>query len=269
MLIVAFVTTADVLLRWLSNSPIDGLNEIVGMGLAVAVAATFPAGAAQRVNLTIDLLAEPRQRANPGLAEGRRSLLLLVFYVFLAWRIGVYAMKLQARAAETVYVQLPMAPFIWAVAAFLAVSALAQVIAFCVTVRFALAGIADPSGWSIGTEEDKPAPPDAVAAVDGRLVLGVALALMLGAALVLLGLQQALGPLSTFAKAQPLPFTIVILILLWALLILDVPLAAVMGLLGSLTAALFIGLAPAISAFATEGDHVPDQRPGRDACRCS
>jgi TRAP-type C4-dicarboxylate transport system permease small subunit len=58
MLVVAFVTTADVLLRWLFNAPIDGLNEIVGLGMAVAVSATFPAGAAQRVNLTIDVLKE-------------------------------------------------------------------------------------------------------------------------------------------------------------------------------------------------------------------
>ena len=56
MLAIALITTADVLLRWLANSPINGLNEIVGMSMAVAVAATFPAGASQRVNLTIDLL---------------------------------------------------------------------------------------------------------------------------------------------------------------------------------------------------------------------
>src|SRR3954469_8811224 len=56
MLFIAFTTIADVGLRWLFNSPIDGLSEIEGMSLAVAVSACFPAGAAQRVNLTIDLL---------------------------------------------------------------------------------------------------------------------------------------------------------------------------------------------------------------------
>jgi TRAP-type C4-dicarboxylate transport system permease small subunit len=56
MLVVAFVQVTDVLLRWLFNSPISGLNEVIGLGIGVAVAATFPAGAAQRVNLTIDLL---------------------------------------------------------------------------------------------------------------------------------------------------------------------------------------------------------------------
>ena len=48
MLFIAFTTITDVLLRWLANSPIDGLPEIEGMALAVAVSGCFPAGAAQR-----------------------------------------------------------------------------------------------------------------------------------------------------------------------------------------------------------------------------
>ncbi len=56
MLELVFATVADVVLRWLFSRPIVGLNEIVGMGTGVAVAATFPAGAMQRVNLTIELL---------------------------------------------------------------------------------------------------------------------------------------------------------------------------------------------------------------------
>ena len=96
MLAVALITTADVLLRWLANTPIHGLNEIVGMGMAIAVAATFPAGAAQRVNLTIDLLQNRvGERALAWLKVGG-SAALLVFYVLLAWRIGAYAWKLQA-----------------------------------------------------------------------------------------------------------------------------------------------------------------------------
>ena len=58
-------------------------------------------------------------------SHGSRSpapLLLLVLYALLAWRVGVYAEKLQARSAETIFVRLPMAPFVWTIAAFLAIS---------------------------------------------------------------------------------------------------------------------------------------------------
>src|SRR6187549_1725085 len=100
MLAVALITTADILLRWLANAPIHGLNEIVGMSMAIAVAATFPAGAAQRVNLTIDLLQNHASERTLAWLKVAGAVLLLVLYVSLAWRVGVYAEKLQARGAE-------------------------------------------------------------------------------------------------------------------------------------------------------------------------
>ena len=155
MLAVAFITTADVLLRWLANRPILGLNEMVGMGMAVAVAATFPAGAAQRVNLTIDLLQNRVSDRTLAWLKVAGSVTLLVFYVLLAWRIGGYALKLELRGAETIFVKLPTAPFVWAIAAFVAISALVQVITVFVAVSFALAGTQNTSGWSLVATADQ------------------------------------------------------------------------------------------------------------------
>jgi tripartite ATP-independent transporter DctM subunit len=252
MLVVAFVTTADVLLRWLFNSPIDGLNEIVGMGMAVAVSATFPAGAAQRVNLTIDVLHDRVSERTLAWLKVFAALLLLLFYLLLTWRIGAYALKLQMRGAETVYVQLPMAPFMWTVSVFLGISALVQVIAFFVSVKFALAGIADTSGWSIGKpaqSDEGAAPPPAVA---GRKVLGGGLAILAALAVVLIGVDLWSGALARFALASPLAFSIVVLLALWVLLILSVPLAAVMGLLGIIGAIAYITLEPALTVLGNE-----------------
>ena len=81
MLAVALLTVGDVLARWLANRPIHGLNEMVGMGMAVAVAATFPAGAAQRVNLIIDLLQDRIGNHALGWLKAVAALLLLA----LAW----------------------------------------------------------------------------------------------------------------------------------------------------------------------------------------
>jgi tripartite ATP-independent transporter DctM subunit len=126
MLFIAFSTIADVLLRWLFNAPIAGMGEATSMALAVAVAACLPAGAAQRVNLTVELL---NDRVSPRTLARLKvfgQVLLLVFYMLLAWRIGEYAHTLQARNAVTVYLAIPMAPFMWVVAFFLAASALVQ-----------------------------------------------------------------------------------------------------------------------------------------------
>ena len=252
MLAIALITTADVLLRWLANAPIHGLNEIVGMGMAVAVAATFPAGAAQRVNLTIDLLQHRvGDRALAWLKVGG-ALLLLVFYALLAWRIGVYAQKLQERAAETIFVQMPIAPFVWTIAVFVAMSALAQTVALFVTVRYAIAGIAGPSGWSIGPVDGAPQDRAPAVSVDGRLVFAVGLAIIAAAAIVLIAIHGSLGALTIFARSHPIFFSSIILILLWVMLIMYVPLAVVMGLLGLIAGIVFLGLEPALTVLGNE-----------------
>jgi C4-dicarboxylate transporter, DctM subunit len=252
MLAVAFVTTADVLLRWLANAPIHGLNEIVGVGMAVAVAATFPAGASQRVNLTIDLLQNRVGDRALAWLKVAGGVALLVFYALLAWRIGAYASQLQARGAETMFVQLPMAPFVWAIAAFVAVSALVQVVVVLVGVSHALAGTRPAGGWSLGGAGDPLPDTERVVKVDGRAVLAAGLAVIAAAAVVVVGFHESLGVLTAFARGQPLLFSGIIILLLWVALILYVPLAVVMGLLGLITAIAFLGLEPALTVLGNE-----------------
>ena len=252
MLAIALITTADVLLRWLANSPINGLNEIVGMSMAVAVAATFPAGASQRVNLTIDLLQNRvSERALAWMKVGG-ALLLLVFYALLAWRIGVYAQKLQARGAETIFVQLPTAPFVWAIAGFVAISALVQTVALFVSVRYAMAGVAGPDGWSIGPVDGAPQPDAATVGVDARRAVAVGLAIIAAAVIALALIHGSLGALTAFAASHPVLFTSIILVLLWAMLLICIPLAVVMGLLGLIASIAFLGLEPALTVLGNE-----------------
>ncbi len=246
MLILAFLTTIDVLLRWLINDPMNGLNEVVAMGIAVAVASTFPAGAAQRVNLTIDLLHGKVPIKAMNWLKVAAAFLLLVFYILLAWQIGVYASKLQARHATTIYLLMPTFPFVWIVSAFVAFAALVQILMIFSTVRYALAGVDMPPAWSIGGS-DETAPVHTVPQVAPARVwmtgLGV---LFLGAALVA-GFYNGLDTISEFARNEPFAFSLILVGVLWLALILSVPLAAVMGLLGLFATICFLTLDPALS----------------------
>jgi C4-dicarboxylate transporter, DctM subunit len=252
MLVIAFTTTADVLLRWLVNAPITGLNEIVAMGMAVAVAATFPAGAMQRVNLTIDLL---HGRLPPRAVEVLKlvaCVLLLIFYALLAWRVGAYAQALQARAAQTIYLQLPMAPFIWAVACLLAVAVVAQLIVLLANVRLLLAGRPIPSGWSVGAPGQAPeVGAEGIAVPTGR-VFGLATAIVALAAAAVFSIHQSIPSIAAFATGAPLQFGAIVIGLLWVLLAIYVPLTAVMGLLGLIATIAYIGLDPALTVLGNE-----------------
>jgi tripartite ATP-independent transporter DctM subunit len=252
MLVIAFTTVADVLLRWLFNSPITGLNEIVGMGMAVAVAATFPAGAMQRINLTIDLLHDRvSQRLSETLKLGA-SVLLLLFYVLLAWRVGAYAQALEARAAQTIYLQLPMAPFIWTVTAFIAISAAVQFIVVLVNVRCRLSGIRIPAGWSIGAQAQKSEIAVNEAAIGSMPVLGVGTAILAATAGAVFLIYEFLAPISAVAASNPLLFSAIVVLVLWLLLVMYVPLGVVMGLLGLFATIMFIGLDPALTVLGNE-----------------
>ncbi len=89
MLLGAGATVADVLLRWLFNSPLPALNEIVAMLFAVAITATLPAGLANKVNLRIDLLTRFMTRRLGQWLDAIGGIFLLVFFLVLTWQIAV------------------------------------------------------------------------------------------------------------------------------------------------------------------------------------
>ena len=252
MMIISFATLLDILLRWLANSPIHGFNEVIEMGIAVAIAGTFPAGASQRVNLTIDLLGSRVGVKTTGWLRTIGSLCLLVFYVFLAWRIGIFALRLQQRGAETVYLELPMAPFIWAVSVFLGVAALVQVVAFLVSLKYTLAGARDPSVHSHGPKEDRPSISQGPVSLKKGVLPVTALILLLAAVMALFALYGGTQTLSGPAQANPGSMSLILFLLMWVLILLYVPLGVVMGLLGVFGAALLIGFGPALSVLGNE-----------------
>jgi tripartite ATP-independent transporter DctM subunit len=218
MLLIAFSTIADVLSRWLFTAPITGLEEVAGMALAVAVSACLPAGAAQRVNITVDLLSGRVGKATQANLERFGALVLLVFYALLALRVGDYAAELGARNAVTVYVNVPIAPFLWVVAAFLAITTLVQVVNVLTLAKT----------WAGG------------------------FGMLAGTALALYALHLAFPSLSGLAKAEPGWTSLFVVLAVWVLLALSVPLAAALGLLGVLCAGLMIGGDPALSVLGNE-----------------
>src|SRR5215813_3990076 len=128
MLIAAGVTVLDVLMRWLAGTAITALNEITALIFAVAVAACMPAGLAGGVNLRIDLLARWLTGRLAAWLDALGALLLLVFFGVLSWRIAFFAGGLMQQGRTTIVLQLPQAPFMYAVAGLLAVGALVQAV---------------------------------------------------------------------------------------------------------------------------------------------
>ena len=92
----AVIVVGDVLARWLLGTAIVALNEIMSSVFAVAVAATLPAGASRRVNLSIDLLGAMTGPRMTAWLTFIGSLLLAAFFGLLAWRMSVLGLRYAA-----------------------------------------------------------------------------------------------------------------------------------------------------------------------------
>jgi C4-dicarboxylate transporter DctM subunit len=240
MLLIALGTIADVMLRWLFNHPLVGFSEIVQVGLAVAIGATFAAGAASRVNLTIDILADHLGARVTAWLNLLGASALLALYLLLAWQMGLHASDLQERGAATVYLDLKRSPYIWTVAVLLAATGAVQAAVVLASLRDAL--LASPKRDPAATAPTLGTRRYALWAI-GLLALAVAL---VGSAV--LGIKA----FSATAASHPSTVAIVLFLVMWGTSLLLVPLCASLALTGVLGAALLAGIDPALSVLGTE-----------------
>ena len=239
MLAVSLLTALDITLRAVFNAPIVAFNEVVVMVMAVAIAATFPAGFAQRSHLTIDLVGRALgARARAWLVPFGSFLLLLLFVLF-AWRMGVFASDLQARGQTTMILEWPLAPFLWAICVFFALGVPVQFVVVLTELRDALAG-------------NRAAPDVEPPAVADRTMVLVALGVAVLAALCVLGYGDFVSGLKFILPDEPGAVALILFAAMWGMILVLIPLAAAMGLVGVTGTALVLGFYPALDVLGSE-----------------
>jgi TRAP-type transport system small permease protein len=134
---LATMTIADGLMRWMANRPIEGVRDIGGLLIALAIACCLPVVMIERGNITIRVADTLGARFGRVL-EALASALVCVALAALTWQIWLYASKV-ARARETTFVlQIPVAPFWYGVGAILACAFLVQALVMLHAVSAAL-----------------------------------------------------------------------------------------------------------------------------------
>jgi tripartite ATP-independent transporter DctM subunit len=229
ILLGAGVIVVDVLGRWLVGTSVFALNEIMSLVFAVAVAATFPAGAANRVNLKIDLLAPltgPRMTAWLNVVG---SLLLLAFFLMLAWSIWGLALRYADQGRATALLELPLTPAYVVISLAMAASAVVQVIHVAGDLRTALA---TPRGQ--GTS---------------LVVYLLAAAFALMCVGILFWALTDMGGFTTFVLMNPGTTVIAGFALLWLGVFLQFPLGSVTAVIGVVGALAVLGPNAAVNTF--------------------
>ena len=148
--IVAFalVTIIDVLLRWLFNSPIDGVADTNRLMVAVVIASLFPMGLAERRHVTITFLGGALGRRVCGWLDLFGALLTTAFFVLLSWKLVSYTRDLFESHETTWLLGWPVGPWWTVVTAFMFFCAAIQIIVLAATWRMAWRGNPDGEGAS-------------------------------------------------------------------------------------------------------------------------
>jgi TRAP-type C4-dicarboxylate transport system permease small subunit len=124
---LAAMTLADGLMRWIANQPIEGVRDLGGLAIAVAMACCIPIVMIERGNITIRLAATLSVTFGRVL-DALAAILVCAVLAAMSWQMWLYAEKM-ARAHETTFVlQIPVAPFWLGVDAILWCAVLVQAI---------------------------------------------------------------------------------------------------------------------------------------------
>jgi C4-dicarboxylate transporter DctM subunit len=252
MLAVTALTVADVLSRWLWNGSVPGLNEVLAMGLAATISSTFPAGAAGRINLAVDILASRFGERALLWLRAAGAFFLLILYVLLTWQLAIYAHGLQIQHVVTVILRWPQAPFIFAVVFFLGLTALVQIVVALVDLRNAIAGNTEIAAAGFSDFQSNIAVAQRTVRVPNRQLVPASIVAIALTALFVIGAQAFLTLVGSNAANYGTTIGVVLFLVMWLLVLLVFPLGAAMALVGLFGSAMLTGTAPALSVLATE-----------------
>ncbi len=128
LMVLAAMTLADGLMRWLANRPIEGVRDVGAVVVAVAVTCCIPVGLMERANISIRIAGTVCGAATGRVLDALAAAVVEVVMVAMAWQFTLYAGKI-ARAGETTWVlKISTYPFWYAVATILWIAVVVQAI---------------------------------------------------------------------------------------------------------------------------------------------
>lgn len=115
LLTLALMTTLDVLLRWLFQAPLHGVNDVSSVVIAVVIASCIPANLAARQNIAVEVVGPLMGARTNRLCRFFASAVTLGFIVVMAWKFIPYTEGLYNSQRRTWVLAWVIWPW-WAVA---------------------------------------------------------------------------------------------------------------------------------------------------------
>ncbi len=138
LVVVALVTIGDVLLRWLFDSPVDGVGEISRLVVAVSIAAFFPMALADRHHISIEFLGAwlgPRARL---WIDSLAHMVTSLFFMLVGWQFILYTIEVEDSGETTWLLGWDVGPWWIATTIFMLICIPIQILVFYRQIGLAL-----------------------------------------------------------------------------------------------------------------------------------
>jgi TRAP-type transport system small permease protein len=145
LLILAIMVTADILLRFLFDYPLQGVNDVSAVVMAVVIAACIPQCLSLKQNISIEVLGSMSPRRIQLALNLFASLAVLGFFGLMVWQFVPYAQAITASGEKTWVLGWPVGPWWWVATGFFGIAVLAQLVVVLGDVR-AISGLGNRQG---------------------------------------------------------------------------------------------------------------------------
>lgn len=128
LLVLAVMVVADIVLRAVADHPLQGVNDVAAVVMAVVVSACIPNSLLARQNISIEVLGQILGGRVRYAIDLFASLVVLLFFVLMTWQFTQYAASVSASGEQTWVLKWPVGPWWWFATLCFAVSVLAQIL---------------------------------------------------------------------------------------------------------------------------------------------
>ena len=238
MLIIGVLTTFDVVvLRSVFNSPIAGSNEFLGTIFAVAISAVLLSGLAQRASLEIDFVKLVVSDRVAGWMRVFGHMLFLLILCVTSWQVFAYSLEALSIGKITIVLQWPLWPFLLAISFFFFL---------CVPIQIVVV----LSMISEQLQSDSAA--EARERRSGSRIYMIFAAMFAGAVLLAAAVYFGTSILQPALSSASTAFSISIFFLLWALILLFIPIAAALVICALIGTGVLMGYPTALTILGSE-----------------
>lgn len=110
LMVLAFITLANGLLRWAANHPIAGVVDVGALAIAIAVSCCIPVSMMERSHIAFRLVSSMSPKLGRVLDVFADAAVAVVLGL-MAWQFWVYAGELVLTGERTYVLKIPAAPF--------------------------------------------------------------------------------------------------------------------------------------------------------------